>query len=222
MAVYLGLYATRGGTNLGIYNCRSVAGSATTSLHGEGRACDFGINPHGAAYGTQLADQLRLHSAELGIQCVIWNRRIWSGSYPDAGWRVYSGLNAHVDHIHLELTRAAAATLTPERVHNVLNPGDFLMALTDAEQRELLDGIRRMKPGMPLPARSPNCNPKQDDAFGSSLNAWAEAANARAAVEHLTAKLTTGPVAGPAALSDADVQRVAAAVVKLLGQKAAA
>lgn len=124
MAWFLGRYQTQGGKNLGIFNCRTVRGAtATTSLHGEGRACDFGINPHGAAWGTGLAELLRVHSGELGIQCVIWNRRIWSGSYPDAGWRAYSGTNPHVDHIHLELSKAAAAALTPEHIHRVLTTG---------------------------------------------------------------------------------------------------
>jgi hypothetical protein len=139
MAWFLGAYAGQGGKNLGIFNCRQVRGSTrTTSLHGEGRACDFGINPHGAAYGTLLAEKLRLHSAELGIQCLIWNRRIWSGSYPDAGWRAYTGTNPHVDHIHLELSRAAARSLTPEHVHRVL---------ADPQEEELsqqqVDQIRR-------------------------------------------------------------------------------
>jgi hypothetical protein len=122
MAWFLAQYAALGGKNLGIYNCRSVRGGTTTSLHGEGRACDFGINPHGATYGRLLAEQLRLHSAELGIQCIIWDRQIWSGAYPDAGWRAYTGTNPHVDHIHLELTRAAAQSLTPEQVQRVLQP----------------------------------------------------------------------------------------------------
>jgi hypothetical protein len=122
MAWFLGAFAGQGGKNLGIFNCRQVRGGSTTSLHGEGRACDLGINPHGAPYGTLLAERLRLSSGELGIQCLIWNRRIWSGSYPDAGWRHYSGTNAHVDHIHLELSRAAARSLTPAQIQRVLSP----------------------------------------------------------------------------------------------------
>lgn len=121
MAAFLGLYAAKGGTNLGIFNCRPVRGStSTTSLHGEGRACDFGINPHGAAWGTALAEVLRAFSAELGIQCVIWDRRIWSGAKPEAGWRAYSGTNPHRDHIHVELTWAAARSLTAETAHRFL------------------------------------------------------------------------------------------------------
>jgi hypothetical protein len=120
MAWFLGAYAAHGGKNLGIFNCRAVRGGTTTSLHGEGRACDLGITPHGAGWGDDLAELLRAHSAELGIQCLIWKRRIWSGSYPDAGWRAYTGVNPHVDHIHLELSWDAARTLTAARVAQVL------------------------------------------------------------------------------------------------------
>lgn len=122
MAWYLGAYKTQGGTNLGIYNCRTVRGASTTSLHGEGRAADLGINPHGATYGDLVAELLRTHSKELGVQCVIWRRRIWSGSYPDKGWRAYSGTNPHLDHVHVELSWAAAKTLTAAKVAQVLSP----------------------------------------------------------------------------------------------------
>jgi hypothetical protein len=156
MAWFIGAYGHLGGKNLGIYVCRPVRGSnSTTSLHGEGRACDFGINPHGAAWGTGLAELLRARSGELGIQCLIWNRRIWSGSYPDDGWRAYSGTNAHVDHIHLELSKHAAANLTPQQIQRVListttpplalTQEDLFMALSDAEQHELLTAVRDLK-----------------------------------------------------------------------------
>lgn len=104
----------------------------------------------------------------------------------------------------------------------VASEGGFLMALTDSEQREILDGIRKLKPGIVLPARSPNCSPKQDDYIGSGLNAWAEAANARAAVEALARQITSGPASGLATLSDADVQRIAAAVLNELAKRASA
>jgi hypothetical protein len=122
MAWYLGNFARQGGTNLGIYNNRTVRGGSTKSLHAEGRAVDFGVNPHGAEYGTLLAERLRLVSGELGIQCIIWNRRIWSSAYPDAGWRRYSGTNPHLDHLHVELTRSAASLLTPQRIQAVMAP----------------------------------------------------------------------------------------------------
>lgn len=106
MAWFLAKFADDGGLNAGIYNCRTVRGGKTTSLHGEGRAADLAIRPYRAAYGTMLADLLRRHSKELGIQCVIWNRKIWSGYYTE--FRPYSGVNAHVDHLHVELSWKSA------------------------------------------------------------------------------------------------------------------
>jgi hypothetical protein len=169
MAYFLGQFGSQGGKNLGIYNCRSVRGGTTTSLHGEGRACDLGINPHAAPYGTLLAEQLRLQSAELGVQCLIWNGRIWSGAYPDAGWRVYTGTNAHVDHIHLELTRAAATSLTVQKIQSVLQPAVALRAAAPVEDEMTpaqLDLLRRdlgfardqimTALGVPDPVNAPN------------------------------------------------------------------
>lgn len=139
MAWFLGAFADRGGTNLGIYNCRSVRGGSTTSLHGEGRATDFGINPHGAQYGWDLARLLVACSGALGIQCVIWDRQIWSGSYADQGFRPYGGVNPHVDHLHVELSRASARTLTAARVHEVLagQIGEEGDELTPEEKKRL-------------------------------------------------------------------------------------
>lgn len=97
----------------------------------------------------------------------------------------------------------------------------FLMALTDAEQREILDGIRKLKPGVVLPSRSPHSRAQRDDSFGAALNAWAEAADARAAIEAVAARLATGG-SGPAQLSDTDVQRIAAAVITELSRRSAA
>lgn len=107
MAWFLAKYADDGGLNAGIYNCRTIRGGKTTSLHGEGRAADLAIRPYRAGYGTALADLLRLHSKELGIQCIIWNRKIWSGYYTE--WRKYTGVNPHVDHLHVELSWKSAS-----------------------------------------------------------------------------------------------------------------
>jgi hypothetical protein len=49
--------------------------------------------------------------------------------------------------------------------------GGFLMALSDAEQREILEGIRRMKPGQMLPGRSQRLKDTLDDHFGWSMTA---------------------------------------------------
>lgn len=124
MSWFLAAYGPLGGVNSGIYNCREVRGGGSYSLHAEGRACDLGIRPYRAQYGTELAELLRLYSAELGIQLIIWNRRYWSGSYPHSGWRAYSGVSPHEDHIHVELSWASARSLTVERILAVLNGGE--------------------------------------------------------------------------------------------------
>ena len=119
MSWFLGAYPGRA-RNLGVYNCRPVAGSSVLSVHSEGRACDLGVQPEDARWGMSVADALRRHSRELGVQCVVWSRRIWSGAYADAGWRTYSGSHPHTDHLHVELTRDAAATLTTRHIRSVL------------------------------------------------------------------------------------------------------
>jgi hypothetical protein len=121
MSVFLGRYGARGGRNLGIYNCRSVRGAPTLSLHGEGRAGDHGC-PVGSDWMQEWCDLLVAYSAELGIQCVIYNRRIWSSSYAGQGWRRYTGVNPHTDHAHVEQTPGSADTLTAARVVTVLAP----------------------------------------------------------------------------------------------------
>lgn len=68
---------------------------------------------------------------------------------------------------------------------------DILAALTEAEQRELLDTVRKLKAGVALPNRSANIRGgfalpdggKGDDHFGQSMNGAAEAADARVAAE---------------------------------------
>lgn len=122
MSWFLGAYGIRGGRNGGIYNCRTIAGSSALSLHGEGRADDLMI-PVGASWGQPLADALVSHSHELGIQLVIYRRRVWSGRYPTKGWRPFDGSNPHDDHIHGELSRASALSLTVERIRAALTPG---------------------------------------------------------------------------------------------------
>lgn len=131
MSWFLGAYGKMGAHNLGIYNCRSVVGGIITSLHGEGRAADLGVEPEGSAWAWVLAESLMRRSGELGIQLIIWDRKVWSGSYPDQGWRPYLGLAEHRDHLHVELSRASAASLTAEHIQRVLH--------TPGPRRRLLD-----------------------------------------------------------------------------------
>ena len=103
--------------NLGIYNCRTVRGSAQRSVHGDGRACDFGFPlVDGAANpaGWDLVRLLLPMVGSLGIQQIIWDRRVWSAAHPNGA--PYTGVSPHIDHIHAELTREAGQILTRARI----------------------------------------------------------------------------------------------------------
>jgi peptidoglycan hydrolase-like protein with peptidoglycan-binding domain len=109
--------------NLGIYNCRTVRGGTTTSPHGEGRALDVGFplgsDGKGSTYGHALVEALLdAGPSKLGIQAIIYDRRIWSAKSPSG--RDYTGVHPHYDHVHFEITRTAAAAITLATVRNVL------------------------------------------------------------------------------------------------------
>lgn len=114
----------RGGVfNLGIYNCRTVRGSVQRSVHGDGRACDFGfplVAGRANPAGWDLVRLLLPHVDQLGVQQIIWDRTIWNARTPNGG--PYSGVSPHTDHIHAELTRNAAQTLTRARVRSIVTP----------------------------------------------------------------------------------------------------
>lgn len=110
------------GRSMGIYNCRSVRGSSTKSLHGEGRALDWGVplgpDGKGTDHGRELVDQLGSHAHLLGLQCIIYDRTIWSRRSPDG--RPYTGTSPHYDHLHVEFSRDSARDLTLSTVVDVL------------------------------------------------------------------------------------------------------
>jgi len=101
------------GHSMGIYNCRPVRGRRSMSIHSEGRAVDFGLPVHGGRahpQGIEIVRALGAQGRRWGVQAVIWDRRIWSARSPNG--RPYKGVNPHIDHLHIELTRRAAAALT--------------------------------------------------------------------------------------------------------------
>lgn len=112
-------------SNWGIYNCRTVRGGSTTSPHGEGRACDFGMpmtsSGRGSAAGKRLVDALGRAGKDLGIQAIIYDRTIWSAKSP--GGRRYNGASPHYDHVHVEMTRSAARSVTLATVRRVMGDG---------------------------------------------------------------------------------------------------
>lgn len=108
----------------GIYNCRTVRGTQVRSIHGEGRALDVMLpTPSGRAHseGYSLLRRIGVHGRKLGVQCVIFDRTIYSARSPDG--RPYTGVHPHVDHLHIELTRAAGRSLTSERIVSLLGGG---------------------------------------------------------------------------------------------------
>lgn len=101
-------------SNHGIYNCRDTA-LGNPSAHGEGRALDVGCN---IANGNRLVKELLdLGPVKLGISVLIHNRVIYSRKSPNG--RKYTG-DPHVDHVHIEMTRHAAESLTPATAKGIL------------------------------------------------------------------------------------------------------
>jgi hypothetical protein len=107
--------------SLGISRSCSVGGR---SEHKEGRAFDWGVSVYDAKqrasvdalmtwllksdrYGNRHAMARRL-----GIQYMIWNRRIWGAYAAGSGWRRYTGSNPHTDHVHFSLSWAGARKKT--------------------------------------------------------------------------------------------------------------
>jgi len=105
----------------GIYNCRTVRGSRVPSIHGEGRAWDMMlpvVAGRGHPRGHDAVRELGAHGRRLGIQTIIFDRTIWSARSPSG--RPYTGVHPHYDHLHIELTREAARTLTVAGLSAVL------------------------------------------------------------------------------------------------------
>ena len=129
---------TTGLGSLGIYNPRPVRGGSSWSTHAVGRGGDLQCNansPDQRAKGEAYARWLIANWEPLGVQYFIWDRRSWR---PDRGWRTYSGVSSHRDHLHVELTTHGAAH--PSTLWAQLpTPGGFLMALSDQEQKQLLE-----------------------------------------------------------------------------------
>lgn len=68
--------------------------------------------------GDDILRRLGAQGNALGIQTIIWNRKIYSRRSPSG--RVYTGVNPHVDHLHIELNRAAGENLTDQDLVRLL------------------------------------------------------------------------------------------------------
>lgn len=109
--------------NWGVYACKSL--SSGWSIHAEGRALDVGyalVDGKANPDGYRLFSHLQSRALQLGIQGIIWDRKIWTNR-GDARPYTSGGNNvtlAHVDHLHIELTRNAAKTLTPVKIGQIM------------------------------------------------------------------------------------------------------
>ncbi len=102
-----------GASSMGIFNCRSVRGGSSLSLHGEGRAFDAGLNannPEQKKRGDSLFQWVISNAPSIGAQEVIWNRQIWT---PSKGIRAYTGTSPHTDHVHIGQNWSGARKQTP-------------------------------------------------------------------------------------------------------------
>ena len=101
--------------SVGGYNCRQNTNTrAKMSVHGTGRAIDVMIpvvaGDANNAVGDPIAKYLVENAQRLGVQYFIWCRKSWSLFRP-AGqkFNTYTGPSPHIDHLHVELTIAAAS-----------------------------------------------------------------------------------------------------------------
>lgn len=110
----------------GIYNCRPIRGAAGLSTHAEGRALDLGVRLPGGWWPREeipepgiweWANKLFDNAECLGVLYVIYARR---SRRAGKVWRPYRGSSPHWDHLHIELSREAAAELTPQYIKSIL------------------------------------------------------------------------------------------------------
>ncbi len=113
------------GEGIQIYNCRSVRGGSSPSVHSEGRAVDIFIpmtnGSANNAKGDIIANWLIDNAKEIGVQYIIWDRTSWKASGSPAQ-KCYTGTHPHNDHLHVELTWKAARKQTPFFSQGIQDP----------------------------------------------------------------------------------------------------
>lgn len=115
LAFYNQMIATyKTGRSLGIVQgCSVVNTPGGVSEHKEGRAVDWGLRvntPSEKAVADQFLawaiakgpdGQPAYNARRMGINYMIFNKRIWGTYNTAAGWRPYNGVSPHTDHIHI-------------------------------------------------------------------------------------------------------------------------
>jgi hypothetical protein len=127
-------------TNSGCFVVKNIAGTnRTLSVHATGRAGDVGIVPpirNGIGPTTAqrqqqmiwIIDRFLIPAAcTLGIQRMIFKRKIWESRenpIPWSSWRTFNGAQSHDDHLHFEITPGTCRTFDLNDVSQVMRSID--------------------------------------------------------------------------------------------------
>lgn len=110
------------------YNCRTIRGSNSLSMHATGRAIDIMLPLDGGqaanAYGDPIGNWLVENAEDIGVQLIIWDETIWNGSRGGTKHRSYGGVHPHHDHLHVEINRDGANQNTPFFADGMPAPDD--------------------------------------------------------------------------------------------------
>jgi len=102
----------------GIYNPRLTRDGDKVSIHTEGRAWDCKCSARKQkATGDKIFNLLIEKSEPLGIEKIIWDRKVWSAGKTED----YTGVNPHTDHLHIEQSMEKATTLTYASTLTIFN-----------------------------------------------------------------------------------------------------
>jgi len=115
-------WAPFGATSLGIFNCRYITGTATWSVHAEGRAFDLGIP---ASSRPELGDAVLrelLRAPDQLLQRVLWWGQIYDRETPEG--RPITRGDRHETHLHIEIPWSVADGLTGEQIAALLWESD--------------------------------------------------------------------------------------------------
>lgn len=83
--------------------------AGSTGDHGNGLAADFMLPNYKAnnALGWEIADYLQQNAAELRIQYIMFDQKIWNISRAGEGWRTFADrgndTDNHLDHVHVSM-----------------------------------------------------------------------------------------------------------------------
>ncbi len=162
-------------------------------------ARDFTHDPAGGLDCQRLADGL-VASGDQRIKYLIWNDRFWDRAH---GWRPYPEVNPkrtnrHDHHLHLSVVADARSlvripwNLTAPAAILAPTPEDDMTDDERAALFEIRDGLRKMKPGLPLPGRSVGLKNTVDDQFGWTMTAAGIADTTLAELRALASKVGAG------------------------------